>query len=156
MLSRVETIEQLFILGHLPENKFYANHQALEELARLENVSVNRNPPVWQQTFPWSFKISQLNCRSLNLHIQEIKNDYILAFSDAMCLNETWLENNMNAENLKIAGFELHLNSNGLGKGIGTYFKSQKMNPEKDITKPKAQITLLSSPELVNIYRSQH
>ena len=34
MLSRVETLKQLFILGHLPDNKFYANHQALEELKR--------------------------------------------------------------------------------------------------------------------------
>ena len=152
----METLKQLFILGHLPDNKLYANHQALEELKRLEKVSVNRNPPIWEQLFSWSCKISLLNCRSMILHMEELKNDPILAFSDLICLNETWMENNTVDEALKIDGFELHLNSMGIGKGIGTYFKVGKMHPRRDITKSKAQITFLSSPELdiVNVYRS--
>ena len=44
-----------------------------------------------------------------------------------------------------------------MGKGIGTYFKSGLFSPQVNITKPLAQITLLSSPDLdvVNVYRSQ-
>ena len=91
------------------------------------------------------------------LHMEELKNDPILAFSDLICLNETWMENNTVDEALKIDGFELHLNSMGIGKGIITYFKVAKLHPRRDITKSKAQITFLSSPELdiVNVYRSQ-
>ena len=49
MLSRVQALSQLFIIDSLPEDKFYASHQALEELQRLNQVSVNRNPPPWEQ-----------------------------------------------------------------------------------------------------------
>ena len=49
MLSRIQSLSQLYIIGSLPENKFYASQQALEELQRLDNVSVNRNPPLWEQ-----------------------------------------------------------------------------------------------------------
>ena len=157
MLSRVETLDQLFILGELPDSKFYANNHALEELARLERVSVNRNPPVWQKDFPWSIKISQLNCRSLCLHIYDIKQDPILAFSDVICLNETWMKDNYVEEKLEIDGLNLHLNSNGAGKGIATYIRDEKMHIRQHITKEKAQISKFSAPEmdLINIYRSE-
>ena len=156
MLSRVETMDQLFVLGDLPDNKFYANNHALEELARLRSVCVNKNPPVWQKDFPWSFKISQLNCRSLRLHINDIKEDPILAFSDVICLNETWIEGNQVDEELQINGLNLYLNSNGAGKGIATYAKENKLHLKMHITKPKAQISIFASNEfdLVNIYRS--
>ena len=49
MLSRVQSIEQLFILKSLPKEKFYADGKALEELNRLDGISVNRNPPLWEQ-----------------------------------------------------------------------------------------------------------
>ena len=45
MLSRVQALSQLLIIDSLPDDKFYALHQALEELKRLNKVSVNRNPP---------------------------------------------------------------------------------------------------------------
>ena len=78
ILSRVETIEQLFIAESLPQNKFYASPKALEELKRLEAVSINKNPPAWEQSFPWSMKITSLNCRSLSLHIDDIRSDPII------------------------------------------------------------------------------
>ena len=44
MLSRVQEIEQLFILEEVVPEKIYANHAALEEIERLVNVSKNKNP----------------------------------------------------------------------------------------------------------------
>ena len=157
MLSRVETINQLFILGDPPASKFYANHAALNELQRLERVSINRNKPPWEQTFNWSKKITLLNCRSLTKHIDDIKVDPNLGLGDLICLNETWLKTDMVEEQWNIPGFELHLNSNGDGKGVATYFKRGEMQPVKDIKKHHTQIMLLSSPEIdvVNVYRSQ-
>ena len=118
MLSRVETIDQLFILGDPPASKFYANNKALDKLERLERVSVNRNKPQWEQRIKWSRKIALLNCRSLNKHIEDMKCDPILSFSDLICLNETWLKTDLVEEKWKMSGFELHLNSIGDGKGV--------------------------------------
>ena len=58
MLSRVETMEQLYSLGDPPDNKFYANQEALEELGRLDKVSVNRNKPTWERDHELSHKIA--------------------------------------------------------------------------------------------------
>ena len=49
MLSRVQSIEQLFILHSLPINKFYADTKALDDLERLNNISININPPIWEE-----------------------------------------------------------------------------------------------------------
>ena len=157
MLSRVETIEQLYIQGDPPDNKFYADQRALDELERLEKVSVNKNKPNWEQNFAWCRKIALLNCRSLASHIEDIKHDFMLLHSDIICLNETWLMSNLVQEHWNIPGYHLHLNSVGSGKGIGTYIKADIITPKSNVTKEKVQITLLSSPELdiINIYRSQ-
>ena len=47
MLSRVQEIEQLYILEELVPEKIYANHAALEEIERLVSVSKNKNPAAW-------------------------------------------------------------------------------------------------------------
>ena len=44
MLSRVQSISQLFILESVPVDKFYADSGALLEQKRLENISLNQNP----------------------------------------------------------------------------------------------------------------
>ena len=43
MLSRVQAIEQLLIVENLPPEKIYASERALEEIRRLENISLHRN-----------------------------------------------------------------------------------------------------------------
>ena len=48
MLSRVQSMSQLFILGSVPVEKFYADQKALEELNRLESISMNKNPSGWE------------------------------------------------------------------------------------------------------------
>ena len=105
----------------------------------------------------WSRKISLLNCHSLTAHIDDIKDDFMLAHSDVICLNETWLMTNLIQEHWNIPGYELHLNSVGVGKGVGTYIKANVLIPMLNITKEKAQVTLLSSSELdiINLYRSK-
>ena len=49
MLSRVETLNQLFIIESLPDSKFYAFEHALKELNQLESVCINRNPTSWEK-----------------------------------------------------------------------------------------------------------
>ena len=44
MASRVQELDQLYILEELPESKIYANQTALAEIDRLLQVSKNNNP----------------------------------------------------------------------------------------------------------------
>ena len=49
MLSRIKELDQLYILEELPENKIYPIQKALEEIRRLETVSINNNPTIWDR-----------------------------------------------------------------------------------------------------------
>ena len=51
----------------------------------------------------------------------------------------------------------MHLNSVGDGKGIGTFYKPDKVFPDGDMKQPRAQISKMSAKEVdvINIYRSQ-
>ena len=50
MLSRVQHIEQVFILGELDESKLRTSQIALQELHRMILVSLNTNPTPWLTT----------------------------------------------------------------------------------------------------------
>ena len=66
MQSRVQELEQLYILEELPEDKIYANHKALTEIERLLQVSINKNRSDWDNDDDESkIRISFLNCRSI-------------------------------------------------------------------------------------------
>ena len=60
MLSRVQDILQLYIIGSLPEEKFRVSSKCLEELERLTNKSVNKNLPIWEQTLQNTIKMKQI------------------------------------------------------------------------------------------------
>ena len=80
-----------------------------------------------------------------------------MQFSDLIFLSETWLKDDVSIENLKIPGYEVHLNSKGAGKGIATYFKSEKALISSDTKKASVQITKLTTTDIdvINVYRSQ-
>ena len=157
MLSRVETINQLFIVDSVPTNKFYAATKALDELDRLERVSINKNLPLWEQKSMKCLKIISLNCHSLADKFEDLQLDPFLMFSDVICLQETWLKSDNVEECLQIPGFMLNLNSIGDGKGIATYYRKEKASPQANIKLPKSQMSKLSTTEVdvINIYRSQ-
>ena len=94
----------------------YPNQQALKELERLKETSLNNNPTEWEKNGSGVLKISSLNCRSLKKHYLDIISDELLLKSDVICLQETWLEENEITEDFLIPNYELHLNSRGKGK----------------------------------------
>ena len=158
ILSRAQSIQQVFIIGSLPKEKIYADPSALEELSRLDNKSLNRNPSLWEQSLVHgSIKISSLNCHSLKSHFKDIEVDPILAFSDVICLSEIWQINEGEAKVLGINGFQIQVNNCGPGKGIATYYKADKFVHRQDVNNPFFQMMKLSSSEIdvISIYRSQ-
>ena len=157
MLSRVQSIEQLFILNSLPRDKFYADVKALQELERLNNISINNNPSLWEKKHKNNFKIFSLNCQSLRGKIEHFREDNIVTTSDVICLSETWLLSDENIDTIQIDGYVLRANGVGHGKGIATYFKQNKFNHCHDIKEKYFQLTKLISESLdvISIYRSQ-
>ena len=71
MLSRVQELDQLYILKELPENKIYANQTALAEIDRLLQVSKNNNPTEWECRKDDSSKtrVTFLNSRSIKKQV---------------------------------------------------------------------------------------
>ena len=58
MLSRIESLKQLYILENLPENKIYASKKALEELEEMNLRSINRNPVPWDENNEESIRVA--------------------------------------------------------------------------------------------------
>ena len=158
MLSRICALWQLYILNDFDESKMYPHQGALQELKRLENISMNRNLTAWQEEKENTLKISSLNCRSLMKHHEDIISDDLLLKSDMICLQETWLEDDTLLDELQIPDYKLHLNSNGRGKGIAIYYKKEIFTHEADIKEDNLQLSKFNSPELdiVVLYRSQN
>ena len=159
ILSRVQSIEQLFILEELRESKFYISNKALNELKNLEAKSMNYNPPTWEQKIAENLNISLLNCRDIMTKFLDIKEDLMLRKSHIICLNETHLsDNDENRECLQLPDYKLKLNSAGIGKGLASYYKEEKFKFDQRKNIQKAQIMKLSSKEcdVINIYRSHN
>ena len=158
MLSRVQDLNQLLIVGDLPEKKIRTSQKCLEELDRLKERSINNNLPDWENNNPILLRISVLNCHSLLDKFEDIRTDKMLQFSDVICLCETWLKNDDFQPALQIDGYKLHLNSygNSRGKGVALYYKEWKFDAKKLIKQEDIQVSKLSSPDLdiVAIYRS--
>ena len=157
MLSRVCTLPQILLLNEFDEKKMYPCIKAQDELKRLNRISQNNNPTYWEKEDKEAMKIYSLNCRSINKHIEDIASDTPLLKSDIMCLNETWLDNDDIVKNLEIPRYELHLNSNGKGKGIAIYYKKDMFSHDFDIKEENMQLSKFTSTNLdiIAIYRSQ-
>ena len=151
MLSRIQKLSQLYIMGSVPDDKFKPWQSALEELARLDSVAIN-NPNHKDK----KYKITSLNTSSLRKHIDDIKSDYQLLESNVVCLQETWLEYHEELDGVyQVNNFNAHFNSQGRGKGIVTLFPNDFI-VQKSVTEPFFQITKIESKKItiINVYRS--
>ena len=153
MLSRIQTLSQLFIVGSIPETKITPWMQALEELERMNSVALNKDEEKEKR-----FKIVSLNVCSLRKHMEDIKHDYDLKNSNIVCLQETWLhDNEKHLDEYQLPNFMSHFITCGRGKGVVTYFPPE-FHVEDEISNPLYQITKLISPKLdiLNVYRSNN
>merc|ERR1712240_550937 len=91
MLSRVQQLEQVFILGVLEESKIRTSRVALYELQRMKSLSANTNPSPWQKVQHDALKIVSLNCAGLAPHFTDILNDEHVMNADIIHLSETSL-----------------------------------------------------------------
>ena len=92
--------------------------------------------------------------------IVDIKSDQVLAFSDVICLTETWLKEDLFLQQeLQIKGYTLNLNSFGdqKAKGLAMYYKTDVFHVEGSTKHSTIQVSKLSSDSLdvIGVYRSK-
>ena len=105
MLSRIQCIDQLYIVKKMNSEKIKASSVALEELKRLEKISFNRNPSPWHERCDRAIKIATVNCAGLLPHLRDIRKDQKLQEANVINLLETSLPSNADTEDLKINGY---------------------------------------------------
>ena len=155
MLSRVQRIEQIYILDSLNESTIRTSNIGLEETKRLAKISINANPSPWMKNRSGDMKVVSLNCAGLKPHFKDIGVDGMLLKGDIIHLIETSLEEE-DVSPLTLLGYECHLSSAGRGKGIATYYKSSVVNHLQDNITRNMQLTKFSTADLdiINVYRS--
>ena len=159
MLSRIQCIDQLFIVNKLNPSKLKASASALEELKRLEAVSFNRNPSQWHQGNENSIKLVSLNCAGLLHHLRDIRGDEKLLRANVIHLLETSLSKDTNTEDISITGYNGQFINIGNGKGVATYIQEDK---KCDLVDDKVDQTLqiakfnLGGISSITVYRSSN
>ena len=156
MLSRIQELEQLYILDEIPPKSIRQNPAALEEIERLISVSINKNPTEWDDGDTSKLRVSFFNCRSMKKKIENIKKDRSLQKSDLIILTETWLEDDQNVEIYKLPHYDVSFNNGGRGKGITTYYNN-KLTHKTSIKEEGFSITMLEGEkiDIIGVYRSQ-
>ena len=151
-LSRAQNLQQIFIIGKLHEDRWYPSKSALEELKNCENQEEMTNEKISCK----DLEIMSLNVRSLQKHITDIERMIETKKPDVVCVQETWIPANItNQSSYELRGYNLHLNSVGRGKGIGTY-TTEDFKFVSNIVQPNLQMSKISTADLdiINVYRS--
>ena len=151
MMSRVQSLRQLFIINEIPRQKIYPSMAAMRELNRIQSMALNqREHASAAKTLTFS-----LNIRSLAKNHCHLLRTYPKG-AGLLALQETWCHNDQDPTQFAIPGYNLHLVSHGRGKGIATYYKE-----EFEVTGVKSRLTYQMCKvskadfDVINIYRSQ-
>ena len=121
MLSRIQCLDQLFIVDKLNEKRLNASIEAHAELRRLETISFNKVPTPWHDNVAKSMKIATLNCAGILPHFRDIVKDNKLLKGHLINLLETSLPSDCDVSEISIHGFKGHFVNVGNGKGVATF-----------------------------------
>ena len=151
MLSRVQALDQLYILNEFSHDKIYPWDVALEELDRLNTRAENDKEAVIQR----NSLVITLNVRSLLKHHESFLKDMKIR-ANVIALQETWCGIDQENSHLQIPGYDMHLVSQGRGKGVVTYYRTG-FQVSGTINTNSYQMSKVSGKnfDLVNVYRSQ-
>ena len=88
MLSRVQELDQVFILGEFDPKKLYPSKKALWEVDRMNKISFNENLPAWNKEDYNALKILSLNCCGLEAHFEDVEADMKISYADILHLGK--------------------------------------------------------------------
>ena len=154
MLSRVQSLDQVYIANDMDAKKLMFAEKALDELTRLKAEAESiRRWEAWDSSSNATFKIASLNCAGLRSHIEDINGDDKLLKGDCLLFQETSLNN---GERIKMAKYrESMFTSFGKGKGIATYSTKISMDVA---SRSEGRVQVMKSSfdkvDIINVYRS--
>ena len=155
MLSRCQTLDQVFILDKLDPTKLKINQGAYGELKRLEMISINRNPSTWYSKEN-VIHVASFNCNGLLPHIADMRRDNKLLNADLIQVQETSLfTDELGHTSCQISGYNGYFASVGNGKGVAAY--TRKSMDFDCIKEHNFQISMLRGGEgvdIINVYKS--
>ena len=151
MMSRVQSLSQLYILDHLPKEKIYPSPIAMEELKRLQAVALNEEE-IYRKENSY---ITSLNIRSISSNYKNLFKDK-LTHARVIALQETWCEEKSETSHFEILGYKSHFVKQGRGKGVATYFQPG-FQVTGQINADHYQILRVScnNYDVINVYRSK-
>ena len=124
MLSRVQSIDQLYILDSLDPKAIKVEEGSIKELERLDSISYNRNPTPWNAGDQVGIRIASLNIAGLNAHHRDLRADEKLLKASVLMLSETSLiPGSSNCDQYQLPGFEASFGVVGNGKGVACYHR---------------------------------
>ena len=157
MLSRVQELDQVFILDELDPSKLCPSNRALKEYERMNRVSINENPSPWNDVRNNAIKIVFMNCAGLPAHFKDIQNDRRLEVADMIQLLETSLTNQNKDEDYSLPGLSSDFISIGNGKGIASFYNRQLFTVNDKIGSQMFQLISFKNRDIdvICVYRSQ-
>ena len=158
MLSRIQCLDQLIIVRppsskpELQMERIKPWDAAMTELNRLQTIDMTR------QARKCTMSMVSLNTSSLRKHFLDLEAFHSLLSNEVICLQETWLEEGKDDQQLQfsLCNKSAFFASGGRGKGVVTYFADQYQPLCKKV-KQYFQMAAVKSERLVvvNIYRSK-
>ena len=159
MFSRVCSMEQLVIVDQMDPEKIRVNDKVKAEAARMEKISVNKNPCNWMNPATEGLKVCSLNTRSLRKHVEDVASDPVLLQSSILCLQETWLEDGEEKQaRYQLEGYQGYFASEGSGKGVAVYVREGlEFESIHKFAEPNIQLCkiVMKKLDVITIYRSQ-
>ncbi|MEO2221165.1 MAG: hypothetical protein ABGW55_06405, partial [Nitrosopumilus sp.] len=105
-LSRVLSLDGLFVTGNITKEAIYPDQLAVSEYARLRDGSLFSTVERFERG-NLNFVFTHLNVRSFNLHYSDIESDFILTNCDLLLLSETQIQ--VDSDHISsLDGFEVH------------------------------------------------
>ena len=113
ILSRITSANQLF-LKEFDQKKIYCSAVAKAEAKRLRERAINNQMTEWDVEKEGVVRLCTINARSLRQHYKDLNMDEFIMKSDIICVQETWLEQDLEDTNDSFQYHYLHGRSRGI------------------------------------------
>ena len=113
ILSRIADILQLF-LKEFDQAKIYCNTLAKAEALKLRARAINFQETEWNTAKPGIVRICTINANSLQKHYKDLIKDEFIIQSDIICIQESWLEEDLKDPINSFHHFYVHGRSKGI------------------------------------------
>ena len=150
MLSRVESLDQVYLINDVYPKKIYPDEKAKEVLCSMMKETTSERKAV--------LDILSLNIRSLYKHFQDLILEDDIECHDLILLQQTCLTvDEPPPDKFHIDKYKCHFNSLGAGGGLAVYYKDC-FHHVKDVNSHQHQVSKFSSEsyDVICVYRSKN